>query len=183
MDASFSRDELSVATRDLFDPGNAHLEWRVLHTRSRQEKALAEDLDRLGIPGYLPLIHRTRLYGKRKTRVQLPLFPGYVFVRATLDQVYAADRTKRVAGIISVANQAQLNDELHSIHKALINGMHVDPYPLLKEGVWVEIRSGPLRGMRGRVESRDKMDRLILQIEMLGRAVSMEVDASLLELI
>jgi transcription antitermination factor NusG len=45
----------------------------------------------------------------------------------------------------------------------------------------VEVRAGPFRGLQGVIDSRSKLNRLILQIDMLGRAVSLEIDAALLE--
>src|SRR3954469_20570981 len=41
-------------------------DWHVLHTKSRQEKILSEDLLALEIPHYLPLVKSVRYYGKRK---------------------------------------------------------------------------------------------------------------------
>jgi transcription antitermination factor NusG len=57
----------------------------------------------------------------------------------------------------------------------------LDPYPFLKEGILVEVRSGPFRGMQGWIDARLKQDRIILQVDTLGRAVSLEIDAGLLD--
>jgi transcription antitermination factor NusG len=57
----------------------------------------------------------------------------------------------------------------------------LDPHPFLQRGVRVEVRSGAFRGLCGVVEDRVKMDRLLLQVDMLGRAMSLEVDGALLE--
>jgi hypothetical protein len=45
----------------------------------------------------------------------------------------------------------------------------------------VEVRSGPLRGVQGLIETRLGVSRLILQVQMLGQAVVLEVDGALLE--
>src|ERR1700689_325074 len=83
--------------------------WFVLHTLSRQEKQLSEDLGKRFIRHYLPLIPKTHFYGRRKVGAELPLFPGYVFMLGDIERAYSADRTGRVARIISVADQDQLN--------------------------------------------------------------------------
>jgi transcription antitermination factor NusG len=57
----------------------------------------------------------------------------------------------------------------------------IDPYPYLKKGVRVEVRSGPLKGIQGLVEDRARKHRLILQVDALGQAVSVEVDAAIVE--
>ena len=155
--------------------------WHVLHTKSRQEKALSADLDALGIAYYLPLVMQVRYYGKRKAKVEMPLFGGYLFMRGTLDEAYAADRTRRVAGIINVADQQQLQWELVNLRKALESGRNLEPYPYLKKGMRAEVTSGPLRGLQGIIEDRAGVNRLILQVDLLGRAVSLEIDGALLE--
>lgn len=155
--------------------------WHVLHTRSRQEKALADDLSARRIPHFLPLVRQVRYYGKRKFFAEMPLFPGYVFLRGELDDAYLADRTKRVAAIIKVADQQRIDWELRNIYLALSTNAPLDPYPHLRKGIRVEVRSGPFRGLQGIIEDRVKHDRLILQVDMLGVAVSLEIHGALVE--
>jgi len=155
--------------------------WYVLHTKSRQEKILANELAARKVDHYLPLIKRPRFYGNRKAVVEEPLFPGYVFLFGDLDQAYLADRTKRVANIISVADQRQFEWELKNIRLALTHDVPLDPYPHLTRGVRVEVRSGPFQGLQGVIEDKGKDSRLILQVDVLGRAVSLEIHGALLE--
>ena len=155
--------------------------WFVLHTRSRQEKALAAELSAMDVSCYLPLVQSVRYYGRRKATVDLPLFPGYVFVFGSVEEAYAADRTKRVAQIIRVADQARFEREISNIRTALDSGAELDPYPCLTAGVWVEVRSGPFKGLRGVIEDKLKPDRLVLQVDALGQAASLEIDGALLE--
>jgi transcription antitermination factor NusG len=157
--------------------------WHVLHTRSRQEKALAETLTAMGIAAFLPLLDVTRTYGHRKLSVELPMFPGYLFLKGQLEDAYTADRTKRVAHIIPVIDQDKLTCELRNLSLALGARAPLDPYPYLRQGVRVEVRSGPLAGIQGIVESRLKRDRLSLQVDVLGQAMSLEIDGALLEVI
>jgi transcription termination/antitermination protein NusG len=156
-------------------------DWHVLHTKSRQEKIVAADLAAMGIAYFLPLVSQVRYYGNRKARVNTPLFPGYVFLRGSTEQAYQADRTKRIANIIRVAAQESLDWELRNLHLALTRQAPLMPYPYLKKGVRVEIRSGPFRGLQGIVEDRAGTDRLILSVDILGRSVSLEIDGALLQ--
>src|SRR3954463_5805414 len=109
----------SAATTGVNSPGGAVGSWFVLRTRSRHEKILAGELSARGIANFLPLITCTKHYGGRKVRVELPLFPGYLFLRGSLDQAYEADRTDRVAQIICVTDQRRLDQELHDIERAM----------------------------------------------------------------
>ncbi len=156
--------------------------WHLLHTKSRQEKILSEELIGLGVRHYLPLVNQVRFYGRRKTDVLLPLFTGYLFLKGTVEQTYVADRTRRVAKIISVRDQEQLERELLNIWLALDRHGSLDPFPFLVAGVKVEVKSGPFRGLQGIVEKRNgSAKRLILEVGILGRAVSLEIDGALLD--
>jgi transcriptional antiterminator RfaH len=145
----------------------------VLHVKSRQEKSLSQDLAAIGAAHFLPLVKRER----RRVVTDVPLFPGYLFLRGSREDAFRADRTRRVANIITVKDQQQLNDELWNLHLALGRGVAPDEYKWIQRGVRVEVVSGPLQGLRGVIEDRRSMDRVILQIQMLGTAVSVPVDS------
>lgn len=170
-----------ITEADALEAGSKR--WHVLQTKSRQEKALRESLEARGMRVYLPLVAVQRNYGGRRAKVELPLFPGYLFLQGTLEDVYEADRTKRVARVIEVFDQKALAEELRNVELA-IRGVgetsRFDPFPYLKIGIRVEVISGPLRGVRGLIEDRRKRDRLILQVNVLGQATSVEVDSAVL---
>src|SRR5579862_8681518 len=156
--------------------------WFVLHTRSRQEKALADELRKRGTRCFLPLKDQVAFYGRRKVINELPIFSGYLFLLGTVEQAYSADRTGRVARIISVFDQTRLNWELHNLQIALRRRAYLDLYSHLSTGMKVEVRSGPFRGLQGVVENRsDKRNRLILQVGALGVGASLEIDGSILD--
>jgi transcription antitermination factor NusG len=156
--------------------------WIVVRTLARQEKALAKTLGKMGTRFYLPLIPTLRYYGRRRVTVATPLFAGYLFIRGSLEQCYEADRTHRIASVLHVADQVRLNDELKSLWIVLSNSHSLNVYPHLGVGDRVEIRAGPLRGVKGYIEQRpDTVRRLILNVDILGRALSLELDASLVD--
>ena len=157
--------------------------WFVLHTRGRHEKRLSNALGGVGIRHFLPMIDQTKRYGSRKAVVHAPVFPGYLFLRGSWDDCYVADRTRHVARILPVPDQRQLDMELRNLHLALCRGVPLVPHPFLERGTRVEVRSGPLRGLQGIVESAAGGDRLVLQVLTLGRAVSMEIDLALLNIV
>lgn len=152
-----------------------------MHTRTNQEKPLARDLAARGIHHFLPLVPSVRYRGKKKVKTDWPLFPGYLFLRGTTEDAYAADRGGRVANIIAVADQKRLVWELTNLARAIEHGVPLDPYPYLKKGIGVEITSGPLRGLQGLVESRASNDRLILAVDMLGQGVCVELHGAAVE--
>jgi transcriptional antiterminator RfaH len=155
--------------------------WHVVHTRPRQEKALARTLTAAGVEHYLPLHERVRFRGRRKIVVHEPLFPSYLFLLGPVEATWMAIETRRVANVISVADQTRFTHELDQIRKVLSAGAELGPYRFLEVGRRVRVTSGPFKDIEGLVEAWQKSNRLVLQIQALGRAASLEIDAGLLE--
>src|SRR5262249_7949226 len=128
--------------------------WRVLHVRAQQEKVLAKEMGVMSIEHFLPLNNETRRQGRKKVQVQTPVFPGYVFIKSTLDEAYRVDRTKRVVNILDVFNQEQLAWELANLRKALEHKVPLRRHAFLQKGKRVTITNGPFKGLEGVVEDR-----------------------------
>ena len=68
--------------------------------------------------------------------------------------------------------------ELDSIRLLVGSELQYDPCPLIHEGMMVEVVHGPLRGVVGRLMRKDAQHaRLVLSVDLIGQAVSVEVDA------
>jgi transcription antitermination factor NusG len=146
--------------------------WWVLHTRPRQEKSLARQLYRGRIPYYLPLIpRRWRLRGRIVTS-HIPLFPGYVFLFGDRQERLAALTTNRVVRVLEVPAQATLRQDLQQIHRLLTAGLPVSPESRLSPGVMVEITSGPLAGLRGKILRTASGQRFVVQIDFIQQGAS-----------
>src|SRR5258708_32435946 len=63
--------------------------WYAAYTLPRHEKAVADRLVQQRVESYLPLYPAVRCWNHRRVEVNLPLFPGYVFVKMLF-----ADRTR-----------------------------------------------------------------------------------------
>ena len=69
--------------------------------------------------------------------------------------------------------------ELDSIRLLVGSELQYDPCPLIHEGMMVEVMHGPLRGVVGRLMRKDAQHaRLVLSVDLIGQAVSVEVDAA-----
>jgi transcription antitermination factor NusG len=155
--------------------------WHVIHTRSRQEKAVADALEAAGGSPYLPLYRRVMYYGHRHRVVEAPLFSCYLFHWGLPEHAYPAVSNKRVSQILPVPDQVTLETEINQIRLALAAGAVLSPYRYLTRGRRVRVLSGPFEGIEGVIEDDIKQDRLILKVHAIGRALSLEIDASLLE--
>ena len=171
------RPECEIFTR----PGVSGIRWHVLRTRSRQEKVVARLLRSSSIRHFLPLVRRVRYYGHRSRVVEQPLFTCYLFLHGTVEDTYVATATKRIVEVIAVADQQRITHELQQIQRAVEQGAELAMSAYLHVGRRVRVTAGPFRGIEGLVEDRRKASRLVLQVQVLGRATSVEIDAGLLE--
>jgi len=154
--------------------------WWIAHTKARFEKALARDLLRCGVGYYLPLMERVTVSRGRKCKSLKPLFPSYVFVCGTEDDRSAALKTNRVCRMIEVPDQTALIDELANIEKAITGSAQLDPYPFAVKGRRCRVSAGPLEGLEGVVVRRAGTSVLVLQVNMIAQAATLQIDADLL---
>lgn len=158
--------------------------WHVAHTKARNEKALAWDLSKRDISYFLPLMSKVSKTPKGRTLKSLvPLFSGYVFFCGDDQARTEVLKTNRVANIIPCRDQNMLINELAAIQKAINAGADLKPYNFISVGQKCRVIAGPLLGSEGLVTKTAKETRLILQVDMLGQATSIEIEADLLEII
>ncbi len=158
-------------------------QWWVVHTRSRNEKALAHDLMSKDISYFLPMSWKVRRKSRRTIRSFLPLFSGYLFFCGQEDQRVELLKTNRVANLIEVIDQETLLDELVQIAQALRSGAPLTPHKYLKAGQKCRVITGPLIGLEGIVITTRGATRLVLQVDMLGQAASVEIDIDMIEVL
>jgi transcription antitermination factor NusG len=153
------------------------LGWYALHIRSRHEKRVAERLVSQSLETFLPL-HRSRHTWKNgiHVNVDLPLFPCYLFARATVN-----DRTRllRHPGVLgfaaSTAKPTVISDEEISALRTATDNLKAEPHPYLNNGDAVRIVAGPLAGMTGILTRRKHAYRVVLSIEAIMRSIVVEV--------
>jgi transcriptional antiterminator RfaH len=155
--------------------------WWVAHTKSRNEKALAQDLVAKNISYFLPMTWKVQRRSHRTFRSLLPLFSGYLFFCGQEKERIELLRTNRVANVIEVKDQEKLLDELVQFERALRAGAPLTPYKYIKAGQRCRVIAGPLLGLEGIVIQIKNVARLLLQIDMLGQAASVEIDIDLIE--
>jgi len=157
--------------------------WWVAHTKSRNEKALAHDLIRRDISYFLPMSWKVRRRRGRTIRSLLPLFSGYLFFCGEESQRIELLRTNRVANLIEVKDQQRLLEELSQVERALQAGAPLTPHKYIKAGQHCRVIAGPLADLEGIVVKMKNTVRLLLQIDILGRATSVEIETDMIELL
>ena len=154
--------------------------WFAVWTRSRHEKSVQDHLASKDIEVFLPTITRWSRWKDRKKRIDWPLFPGYCFARFDPDRLLAVVSAPGVASVVAFnGTPAPIPEqEIESIRRLVTSGLQYDPCPLIKEGALVEVIHGPLKGVVGRLEKKAAHARLILSVDIIGRAVAVTVDAA-----
>ncbi|MBN2019497.1 MAG: UpxY family transcription antiterminator [Sedimentisphaerales bacterium] len=156
-------------------------QWWVAHTKSRNEKALADDLVVKGVSYFLPMNWKVRKIRGRTIKSLLPLFSGYLFFCGEERHRLEVLRTNRVANLIEVKDQQRLVAELSQIEQAISAGVNLTQHNYIKTGRRVRVIGGALAGLQGIVEKTRNEMRLVLQVDMLGQAASVEIDADMIE--
>jgi transcription antitermination factor NusG len=169
---------------DVLDPAGDGERWTVLYTHSNCERLLQRACDRSAIRHYLPIVEQWSGPDRARRRAAAPLFPSYVFACLSHAQRLHVLEVGHVARVIPVAHPDLLLAELRQIREAIAGGGTLSVGPALERGAWVRVVHGPLAGVVGRVEGlrrRKRRHRLVMNVSMLGRGVSTEVDASEVE--
>jgi transcription antitermination factor NusG len=153
--------------------------WLAVRTHPRAERVVRDYLQRKAVEVFLPTVTRWSRWKDRKKAIDWPLFPGYCFARVDARDDLAVLTCPRVAGIVSFGGErAPIPDEeIGSLRALVTSELAFDPVPFIKEGTRVAVVSGPLRGATGRLVRKGTRARLVLAVDIIAQAVSVEVDA------
>ena len=157
--------------------------WVCVRTRPRWEKKFAQWLIARRQGCFLPVFPHETFSGRKRRVSELPLFPGFVFVEGDLSKKDFI-RTGSVAYVLrprGPGEAAQLHQELRGIWCGLTSGLYVTPVQTLAAGETCRIVRGPLQGVVARFERQHRGGRLILQVEMMGGGIAVEVSADEVE--
>jgi len=162
---------------------NAVAAWYALYTKSQHEKVIANLLVNKSFEVFLPLYAVGHQWKDRIKLLSLPLFPCYVFLRDSLERRLDVLKTPGVLQIISYCGRPASipTVEIEAIRLVVGASLKLEPHPLLQNGDFVRVKTGPLSGIEGILTQKKNRFRLVLAVEMLGKAVSVEVEGSQVE--
>jgi transcriptional antiterminator NusG len=159
-------------------------QWFVAWTHSNSERLVHDQLAGRGFDAFLPMLKTWSRRRGTRSMIDVPMFPGYVFVRHAIDRRTHAEILK-ARGIVRLLGArwdqlASVSDrEVDAIRRMAGAPMPVMPHTFLREGQRVRIASGPLDGVEGiLVSTRPQKGLLVVSIELLQRSVAVEVDCT-----
>lgn len=162
--------------------------WYAVYTRCRHEKQVASYLAKQDIETFVPLRRDWSRRTDRKLTIQVPALPGYLFVRCPL---YAETRAliKRTSGVLRLVESAGRpavipERQIESLRAALATSYNAEGHPYLQIGDRVRVVRGPMVGAEGYlVRVAESRHRLVIAIDYVNQALSVDLDAECVELI
>jgi transcription antitermination factor NusG len=170
---SFDSQAGAVLSADYVEP-----RWYAAYTCANHEKRVREQLEQRSVESFLPVYETIRRWKDRRMRLQLPLFPGYVFVRMVIvDRL----RVLQVPGVVRLVGfngqlSALPDEEIDALKRGLAGGVRAEPHPFLTVGRRVRVKRGPFEGRQGILLRRKGKLRLVLSVELIMRSVVVDVD-------
>jgi len=152
--------------------------WYAAYTCANHEKRVAKQLEERAVEHFLPLYGSVRRWKDRRVRLQMPLFPGYVFVRIPLRDRLRVLQVPGVARLVGFDGSPtpMPEEDMNRIREFLGQGWRAEPHPYLQAGRRARVVRGPLTGLEGIVARRKNRSRLVLSFEVIQRSMAVEMD-------
>ena len=160
--------------------------WYAVHTMARHEKRVAAQFEEKRLCTFLPLLHQFHRWSDRQSKVEVPMFSCYAFVRMvqTIEERLKVLRTPGVLGFVGCERQGTPipDEQIENLKKAVSEKVPCLPHPFISVGKRVRIRGGSLDGVEGILMLQGRDQRLVISVELLQRSVSIRVEGYDIEL-
>ena len=162
---------------------SCHLPWYVVRVRANAEKQVARGLAGRGVEVFLPIQSRLSRGKRSPVRIEIPLFPGYLFAQF---DTRAALPVLMCPGVVHILSRGSTPepvdpDELYALQVVARLARSVEPLPTFTVGQRVRISGGPLADVQGVVLRDLGRERLVVSISLLHRSVIAEVEREWIE--
>ena len=160
--------------------------WYVIHVRSKHEAKVEAALQHKGLEIFLPRITVRSRRQDRRVQLQVPLFPGYLFVHTDLEpsnyhKIIGHHGVVRFLGINSHPTPVY-SPKVESIKAIVQSDRPYYPWAYLGQGRQVRIMEGPLAGTIGIILRRkEKLRHLVVAVELFQRSVAVELEDEAVE--
>jgi len=152
--------------------------WYVLYTFANHEKRVASELRARTVEHFLPLYRSVRCWKDRQVTLDLPLFPGYVFVHLALRDRLRVVQVPSVVRLVGFNGMpAPLSDtEMEVMRSGLSTCLGAEPHPFLTVGRRVRITAGPFAGLEGVLTRKKNNLRVVVSIDLIQRSIAIEIE-------
>ncbi len=152
--------------------------WYAAYTCAKHEKRVAAELGMREVEHFLPVYSSVRRWKDRRVMLDLPLFPGYVFVRLALRDRLRVVQIPSVVRLVGFGGlpTALPDTEMEIMRSGVSQSPHAEPHPFLTVGRRVRITAGPFAGLEGVLKRKKSSLRVVISLELIQRSVAVDVD-------
>ncbi len=157
------------------------LNWFALLTRSNFEQTVFNSIVKKKIKAFLPKTKKKSSRKDRNLMIEVPLFPGYIFVQTSLEPAKQLNILKTVGAVRLLGSksdpvpvppsQIESLKILTNANMDIITGTNIR----MKKGDFVMILEGPMAGAKGEFTRYKGQGRVIIKIDILGQYAGVEV--------
>jgi len=154
--------------------------WYAAYTCANHEKRVAAELHARTVEHFLPVYSSIRRWRDRRVILDLPLFPGYVFVRLALCNRLRVLQIPSVVQLVGFNGKSAAlpDEEMEILRSGLSQGLSARPHPFLTIGRRVRITGGPFAGLEGILKRRKNNLRVVVSLALIQRSVAVDVDTA-----
>lgn len=158
--------------------------WFAVYTKYKREKIVHKMLNSKGIDNYMPIQKVTRRYSKKIRKLELPLISCYIFVKITKKEYVPVLETENVVSFVRFSkNLISIPDREIEIMKRVVGeGMPIEAEPTaFSQGDEVEIISGNLTGLKGKLIEQQGNHQMIVELDNIGYSLKLNVPANIIQ--
>jgi transcription antitermination factor NusG len=154
------------------------MDWFAAYVKHQHERKVAHLLERRDIEVYLPQQEVVHRWKDRNKKLLIPLFPGYLFLRSDLRDKFDILNTPGLFFLVESGGRACPipAHEMEWIRRVAESGVPAQPHAYPCAGDRVCIRKGPLAGLTGILTRFKNQYRIVMTVELLQKALSIEVE-------
>lgn len=153
--------------------------WFVIQAKPGQLLKAQVELEQQGFETYLPLLKIEQIKNGKRTEIESPLFPGYLFIYLSKEESNwrPIRSTRGVAKLISFGNEPA------TVPTAVVNAIRAqlrqtDSEQRFSKDDKVSISEGPFKDLQAVFVEYDGEQRAFVLLELLGRWQKMSVELS-----
>jgi transcription termination/antitermination protein NusG len=158
--------------------------WFAAYTCAHHERRVSEQLRTRGIECFLPVYRAMHRWKDRRVELELPLFPGYIFVHLAVQEHFRVLIVPGVARIVGTSYQPTPlpNHEIQLLMDAKAREVRMEPYRFLTTGTRVRVKSGCFEGVEGFILRRKGLRGIVVTLKLISSAFVLDIDAADVEL-
>jgi transcription antitermination factor NusG len=153
--------------------------WFAVQVEPRLTQPILAALGQKGYDAFTPFQTVVRNWRDRTSKSLVPAFPGYIFARMDLRFRLPVLTTPGVRGLVGYGKQPApiCEEEVEAIRRVMTSKLPAEPFPFPQTGDAVRFVAGPLAGLTGILIGQTKLNRVLIRVTLIQRALAVDVES------